>query len=198
MANELQIAANRRNALKSTGPRSEAGKRRASRNAYRHGLAAAVGHSVTGAAEIDALASAIAVAATGFGPTAADAEILAFARAAAHAERERVRIRALKAAAMSALMAAANLPVVVPHSADTERVAFAGSEEALSERSPAPESRFPSSGPILDADAVNGPLTELRVLDRYEQRALACRDRAFLKIIARRALMSCIWRNEPY
>jgi hypothetical protein len=38
MASERQIAANRRNARKSTGPRSCAGMKRASRNAYRHGL----------------------------------------------------------------------------------------------------------------------------------------------------------------
>ena len=38
MASERQIAANRRNARKSTGPRSGAGKKRASRNAYRYGL----------------------------------------------------------------------------------------------------------------------------------------------------------------
>ena len=38
MASERQIAANRRNARKSTGPRSGAGRKRASRNAYRHGL----------------------------------------------------------------------------------------------------------------------------------------------------------------
>jgi hypothetical protein len=40
MASEKQIAANRRNAQKSRGPRSVAGKARASRNAIRHGLAA--------------------------------------------------------------------------------------------------------------------------------------------------------------
>jgi hypothetical protein len=40
MASERQIAANRRNALKSTGPRTTAGKLRASANALRHGLAA--------------------------------------------------------------------------------------------------------------------------------------------------------------
>ena len=38
MASDRQIAANRRNARKSTGPRSGAGRKRASRNAYRHGL----------------------------------------------------------------------------------------------------------------------------------------------------------------
>jgi hypothetical protein len=38
MATEKQIAANRRNAQKSTGPRSPEGKCRSSRNALRHGL----------------------------------------------------------------------------------------------------------------------------------------------------------------
>jgi hypothetical protein len=38
MASERQIAANRRNARKSTRPRSGAGKNRSSRNAYRHDL----------------------------------------------------------------------------------------------------------------------------------------------------------------
>ena len=40
MATEKQIAANRRNAKKSTGPRTPAGKARASLNALRHGLRA--------------------------------------------------------------------------------------------------------------------------------------------------------------
>jgi hypothetical protein len=38
MASETKIVANRRNALNSTGPKTEAGKRRSRRNAFRHGL----------------------------------------------------------------------------------------------------------------------------------------------------------------
>ncbi len=38
MASEAQIAANRRNAQKSTGPKSDAGKAKTARNAMRHGL----------------------------------------------------------------------------------------------------------------------------------------------------------------
>jgi len=38
MASERQIEANRTNALKSTGPRSEAGRAISSRNALAHGL----------------------------------------------------------------------------------------------------------------------------------------------------------------
>jgi hypothetical protein len=40
MASEAQMAANRRNAGRSTGPRTEAGRAAASRNALRHGLRA--------------------------------------------------------------------------------------------------------------------------------------------------------------
>jgi hypothetical protein len=40
MATEKQVAANRQNAKSSTGPRTDAGKRRSRRNALRHGLTA--------------------------------------------------------------------------------------------------------------------------------------------------------------
>src|SRR5262245_43217760 len=53
MASERQIAANRRNACKSTGPRSRAGKQRVSSNAYRHGLTFSVYASEDMAKRID-------------------------------------------------------------------------------------------------------------------------------------------------
>lgn len=40
MATEKQIAANRRNATRSTGPRTAAGKQRSSQNSLKHGLTA--------------------------------------------------------------------------------------------------------------------------------------------------------------
>src|SRR5437763_565656 len=42
MATHAQLTANRRNARKSTGPKTEAGKHRSSKNAVKHGLLAAI------------------------------------------------------------------------------------------------------------------------------------------------------------
>src|SRR3954447_7903793 len=87
MATPAQIAANRRNALKSTGPKSRAGKRRASSNSYRHGLS--LGTVAWQGETVEALAAQIA---------GADASDAAFghARAAARAQLDLTRIRALK------------------------------------------------------------------------------------------------------
>src|SRR5262249_35903780 len=59
MTSERKIAANRRNAQRSSGPRTVRGKLRVSRNALRHGLAAATLRDVGIAAELDCLATAI-------------------------------------------------------------------------------------------------------------------------------------------
>jgi hypothetical protein len=60
MATERQIAANRANAKKSTGPKTAAGKQRSSRNAFRHGLSGPLPDDPVTLAMIDDIASAVA------------------------------------------------------------------------------------------------------------------------------------------
>jgi hypothetical protein len=60
MATEKQIEANRRNAQRSTGPRTAAGKSFSSRNSFRHGLSIADGNNQETHTAIDALAVEIA------------------------------------------------------------------------------------------------------------------------------------------
>src|SRR4051794_28839381 len=89
MATERQIAANRRNAQKSTGPRTAAGKRRAARNAYRHGLSI-----VTGSAADDEAVKSLALAIVA---GSSDLGHLESARSAARAYLELAHIRQIKA-----------------------------------------------------------------------------------------------------
>lgn len=60
MASINKIAANRANACKSTGPKSESGKRRASKNARRHGLSIPIVADPTWSGQIVSLANKIA------------------------------------------------------------------------------------------------------------------------------------------
>src|SRR5262249_38567789 len=59
MTSETKRAANRRNAARSTGPRSAAGKKRASQNALRHGLAISLLQDAAARAEIERMAKLI-------------------------------------------------------------------------------------------------------------------------------------------
>jgi hypothetical protein len=59
MATERQIAANRANAQRSTGPKTAAGKMKSSRNAFRHGLSGPLPLNLARWSEIDAIARAL-------------------------------------------------------------------------------------------------------------------------------------------
>ena len=89
MASEKQIAANRANALKSTGPRTAAGRARSSRNAYRHGLSRPVAPDFE---VVESLARILVREAAG-------EDQLEAARALAVAQLELKRVRAVKVAA---------------------------------------------------------------------------------------------------
>jgi hypothetical protein len=100
VASEKQIAANRANALKSTGPRTAAGRATSSRNAYRHGLSVPVAPDTGARAAVDSLARAIAGETAGEDqPEAARADQLEAARALAVAQLELKRIREARVAA---------------------------------------------------------------------------------------------------
>jgi hypothetical protein len=60
LATEKQIAANRANAKRSTGPRTLAGKMKSSHNAFRHGLSGPLPLDPAALARIDSLASLLA------------------------------------------------------------------------------------------------------------------------------------------
>lgn len=86
MTSPRRIAANRKNAKASTGPRSDAGKARSANNAHRHGLAVPVHSDILLAADAENLAKRIA----GEG---ASPELLALARRIAEAQMVLRRVR---------------------------------------------------------------------------------------------------------
>ena len=185
MASERQIAANRRNAQNSTGPRSAAGKRRASRNSYRHGLTSAITSSAKWAKGVERLACAIA------GDTS-DVIILEYARTAAEAEFDLAQIRRVKVAIIERIMAfgEANGPRTFESVAEVKRF-FSGLDRGeLVLPNPVDAPAMPETEPERSAEAVRRALPELVKLDRYERRAASQRQRA-VRFISDRKKQLC-------
>jgi hypothetical protein len=78
MASEKQIAANRANAQRSTGPRTALGKMKSSRNSFRHGLSGPSPFDPMTSAKVDVMAQALVGGDEGEDQAASAAE---FARA---------------------------------------------------------------------------------------------------------------------
>ena len=153
MTSERQRAANRANAQKSTGPKTRAGKRRASQNAYRHGLSGFIERDAGRAAELEALAREIVVSTGG----KIDLE---HARSIAQAQLELLRIRSMNTGMVKQMLAGCD---------DSW-----WSSSAELQRPPA----LPERAPDASAEAMRLALRGLKLLDRYERRALTRRDRA--------------------
>ncbi|MHC4052532.1 hypothetical protein [Bradyrhizobium sp. 25ACV] len=174
MATERQIAANRRNAQKSTGPRTVAGKRRAAGNAHRHGLSI-----VTGSAADDEAVKSLALAILAGSSAPA---LLESACSAARAYLELARIRQIKADLIQRML---EFGAVGP---ELMRARLAESRylQALLRRQwQKPERLKPVSMPSeaeRQVEIVCRLLPELRKLNRYESRTYASLDRALSEV----------------
>jgi len=94
MATEKQILANRRNAQKSTGPQTAAGRLKSSRNAFRHGLSSPLRLDTATSAKIEAIAQVVT-------RDQADEEHLSAATELAEAQLQLSRIRRVRAELMA-------------------------------------------------------------------------------------------------
>src|SRR5215470_5418244 len=101
MASPDQIAANRRNARRSTGPRTAAGKRKARANALSHGIVASLDADPAVSARATRIAAALV------GPDARPG-VRALVAPIAEAQADILRIRSTRAALIN--LAEASLP----------------------------------------------------------------------------------------
>jgi hypothetical protein len=176
MASERQIAANRRNARRSTGPRSSGAKKRVAQNAYRHGLTVSITSSEGLAKQLDKLAREIA------GDTK-DPILLECARAIAQAELDLARVRRAKVALIERASAFGELDP--PRLTVTQMIRLLNTLDRGRLSVPKPieaSATMPSQEPDRSAEAVRRVLPELRKLDRYGHRAAARRDRAIVAL----------------
>ncbi len=181
MTTERQVAANRRNARRSTGPRSGGGKERASRNSYRYGLSGPLITTQEHANRVENLARKIAADATDF-------VILEYARAAAEAEFGIARVRQTKVALIERMLAFGQLEQPQLFQSVRQITAFFNALDRGELKLPEPidaAGTMPSAEADRLAEAVRRALRELLKLDRYERRAAALRDRSLRSIITR-------------
>jgi hypothetical protein len=180
MATKRQIAANRRNAKKSTGPKSASGKKQSSQNALRHGL------SLSRAFEKQASALAAQIARNTDGSSN-----LALARRAAEADLQLQQARQLKRTMIERIMLRGNLdgPIYF-RSKKEEREWFKANYAWIRNRGPMPPfphvinsvETMPQEEPNRTAEAVLRVLPEFVRLLRYENRAAGRRDLAIRKM----------------
>ena len=192
MASEKQKAANRLNAAKSTGPRSASGKKRASYNAFRHGLS----RPLLGA-EYRRAVEALAARILGDHGKAKDPHALASAREIAEANFELARIRRSKVAHIERVRALGRLEPRKLFCTKRDEAAWAAQyflgatlgnirpKCAVDTLPPMPEEE-----PQRTAEAVRRVLPELARLARYEARASKRRDRAIRSLVLGRTVFN--------
>ncbi|QHO78241.1 hypothetical protein ACH79_42315 [Bradyrhizobium sp. CCBAU 051011] len=178
MASEKQIAANRKNARKSTGPRTNAGKQRAAKNARRYGLSIQTDEGENAQA-IESLARRIVEGVK-------DQHLLQCARSAAHAHLELARIRQVKRDIIDGLARVEACGPAARFGRDVERrLLKALSNAPMKKLKPVDWLLPPLSRAELEAEALQRLLPELRKLERYEKRAFNMKNQALREIAER-------------
>jgi hypothetical protein len=176
MASERQIAANRRNAKKSSGPRSAGGKKRASSNAYRHGLFSRRARAAV-AEEVEAFARKIA-------DTTSGAIALEHARIVAEADSELALIRDAKRALIDRtdIFGDFKTPPLIPTDPSKHPWFMSPAQERrflLAKAKDPPEQQEEAER----SAAIKRVLSELTNLSLYEKRAAGRRDRTIRKLM---------------
>jgi hypothetical protein len=209
MSSQAQLAANRANARKSRGPRSAAGRTRASRNALRHGLAAISRHNPAYFPEIGRMATAYCEG---------DTDPLLFEQALIIAESDIILI-CLGAERLAAIERMRD-PDAIPFSDSKASLArararFAQAKRAYAQLVKAKQAKAGSTsdtgkasisaqknkGPHPPAqrdecDAMCRAAPDLTRLERYERRAASRRNRAIREFIFIKSLREFRLRSE--
>lgn len=180
MASERQIAANRRNARESTGPRSNAGKARARHNAYQHGFRARTLYSATADEQIAELTRAIA------GDKNDSRLVQEWATTAAEAIHNLARLRRLKGVLIDEIRDgrhSPDCPKSLYQLTETDNMLNRVAMEIPRTLGLVKRLRalIHPRQPVPQAPANH--YQQLRKLDRYEQHLSARRDEAIGKIV---------------
>ena len=159
MSSKRKIAANRKNAARSTGPSTADGKASASHNAYRHGLTVSVLNDPAIAAEVEQLAGAIV------GRRSAPSELVQ-ARIIAEAEFDLLRVRAMRVKMIESMAAGKSLRAAIPAEKPVQHDAATSKQSDIDDPQHA----------LLRA------LPSIEILERYERRAFSRRRRAISRM----------------
>jgi hypothetical protein len=178
---ERQHAANRRNARRSTGPRSAAGKARVAQNALRHGLNVAVAEDPLLTEEVARIARAICDGAPRGGPGAPPAELAYLARQVAEAQVDLMRVRRARHAIL--VRALDNPRYRSPRYLKRQIAMLAAVGELLMRGIAVPDDMRKAAfgrpqGALKFALVITDLAAQLARFDRYERRALSRRRAA--------------------
>jgi hypothetical protein len=177
MPTDRQLAANRRNARNSCGPRSPNSKARVSKNAYRHGLSVGVGISPAFDQQIEARAIKIAKV---------DRINLADARALAAAEFDLNRVLRAKTSLINRMLIFGTLESQYLFSSMAQEVKFLKlliyGKISVFPQPPDLSASMPKEEPDRTVEALRRALPELEKLERYEKQATARINRAIRAI----------------